>query len=917
MSDGRVEFEITADGKRAFASIDQITEALQKSGKKWEQDAKESTSKIDDAFEGMLKKITAAFSAAAIGKAILNFGKEAIQAASDLEEVQNVVDVTFGESANKIEAWAKKAGDQFGLTETQAKRFTSTLGAMMKSAGMSGSQIADISTDLAGLAADMASFYNLDFDTAFNKIRSGISGETEPLKQLGINMSVANLNAYALQQGLSKTFDQMSQGEQTMLRYQYLMQATADAQGDFARTSDGFANSQRRLETAVDNLKAKLGKPFLDVVGGAVGALSDFITSLTTEPERTVLDDFEDIDEETAQKLEQVEKTYAEAQHLLDLLNEIGKKTVELKNGQTVTLESLFGDLASIEENGGDIQGYIEGLGLDVEYVTTQYALWKKYAGELSRTIPELSNVIDRQTGAIDGGTEALQKNLEEWKANEEKKLQWAAIYAKQRALIEKKSELASYQLEAGVWEYRVTKAREQLQQLYDKYGIDPTDATTFGGFNEMTPEETKSLQEQVAYLNDLEATSKIATDALNEQQEAYDEAAKIVEADIEYATEVLGELTEEEQNAAKGADEWAKANGEAAKTAVTAAQEALTALNDYVKGVHDTTAQQIESTVNGFEKIVLPSEARKRVKELKDELAGLDTTAEDSAEKIKKINQEINSLGGDKITASGMAAGLESQVKFMDEYLANMEKARQLGISNDILASLSDGSVESADYLAALAEATEDEVSAINAQWQAVQEGKKKLADGLTDQKLTVDQTYKDMVDKAKQAVAELDLGQQAADAAGNTVAGLAQGIADHVGEVQTQVDAIIAQLERLNGYGIDIDFGQFGNVHFETRTHPTPERAGLANVPYDGFLAELHQGEAVLTQQENQMWRGYKSGLRDVMDYESLGGVMRDNIKPGGDVYLDGRIVGRVMSNIQGAQYRSLERSGWQSGK
>ena len=116
-----------------------------------------------------------------VGKALLDFGKDAIQAASDLEEVQNVVDVTFGDDAAKIEKWAKAAGTQFGLTETQAKKFTSTLGAMMKSAGLAGPEIVDMSTDLAGLAADMASFYNLDFDTAFQKIRSGISGETEPL----------------------------------------------------------------------------------------------------------------------------------------------------------------------------------------------------------------------------------------------------------------------------------------------------------------------------------------------------------------------------------------------------------------------------------------------------------------------------------------------------------------------------------------------------------------------------------------------------------------------------------------------------------------------------------------------------------------------------------------------------------------
>ena len=919
MPDGRVEFEITADGKKAFASIDQITDALQKSGVKWEKSAKESTNQIGISFEGVLKKITAAFSAAAIGKFIMNWGKAAIQAASDLEEVQNVVDVTFGESANKIEAWAKKAGDQFGLTETQAKRFTSTLGAMMKSAGMSGSEIADISTDLAGLAADMASFYNLDFDTAFNKIRSGISGETEPLKQLGINMSVANLEAFALQQGLSKTFDQMTQGEQTMLRYQYLMQATADAQGDFARTADGYANARRKLETNISQLTTSIGKSLIPVVSDAVGWINTLLDAINKEPERTIADDFADIDEDTAEKMAQVQETYAQAEALLGLLKEIGGEVVTLNNGKTVTLESLFGDMSVLEKSGGDVDGYLKRLGVDVEYITQRYQTWKRTTGELTKLIPELSSVIDKETGAIDGGTDALQRNLEEWKANEEKKIQWAAIYAKERALVEKRAELASYEFDAGAARQRVKKAADALKNIYGAEFDDFGNVVNVSKYEYSDPETQKKYLADFEHYNILLDERKQKEDELTRQTNAYNEAEAEYSAGLEEAKDRLGELDDEQRQNIQTSDEWAEAHGQAARDALTATEEALKAIDDYVLKVRESTKQQIESTVKGFSEIVLPSEARQRVKELSKELDGLDTNAKESADRIKEINREINSLGGEKVTAKGMLAGLESQAKYMEEYLANLEKARQMGFSNELLASLSDGSVESADYLIALSEASKEEVEAINAQWKAVQDGKQKMAEGLSDQKLTVDQTYQQMVDKAKETVAQLDLGQQAADASGNTVAGLAQGIADHVGDVQQQVDRIIAQLERLNGYGIDIDFGQFGNVSFNTKItkqNPMMHRSGLANVPYDGYLAELHQGEAVLTAQENAIWQRYKTGLRDAVDYDQLGGMMRD-IKPGGDVFLDGRIVGRVMSALQGAQYRSLERSGWQSGR
>ena len=218
-NDGQIVFEVTADGKQAIADIKGITSGIEKESKKWDKSVKDSTDEMGSSFSGLLKKLSVAAIGAGIVNGLKNLASASVEAASALEEVQNVVDVTFGEGASTIDRWAKNAGTQFGLTETQAKKFASTMGAMMKSSGMAGEEIVSMSTDLAGLAADMASFYNLDFDTAFNKIRSGLSGETEPLKQLGINMSTANLNAFALQQGLSKTFDQMTQGEQTMLRY--------------------------------------------------------------------------------------------------------------------------------------------------------------------------------------------------------------------------------------------------------------------------------------------------------------------------------------------------------------------------------------------------------------------------------------------------------------------------------------------------------------------------------------------------------------------------------------------------------------------------------------------------------------------------------------------------------------------------
>ena len=194
-------------------------------------------------------KIATALGAAFAAKKIMDFGKYSVGVASDLSEVQNVVDTTFGqEGAQKINEWAMSAAEMFGESELQAKQFTSTIGAMFKSMGLGQKDIEEMSIGIAGLAGDMASFYNLDVSDAFEKLRAGISGETEPLKQLGINMSVVNLEAYAMTQGITKSYDEMTQAEQATLRYQYIMQATADAQGDFSKTSDSFCKPNADFE---------------------------------------------------------------------------------------------------------------------------------------------------------------------------------------------------------------------------------------------------------------------------------------------------------------------------------------------------------------------------------------------------------------------------------------------------------------------------------------------------------------------------------------------------------------------------------------------------------------------------------------------------------------------------------------------
>ena len=276
--DGKVVYKIEGDNSQALKALDEFEKEAKKTGGQFEGTVKDTMNGAESTVSTTAAKIAKAIGSAFVVKQVVEFGKAAIGVASDLNEVQNVVDTTFGtKGAIKINEWARNAAEAFGESELQAKQFTSTLGAMFKSMGVGQAATEGMSMSLAGLAGDMASFYNLDPTEAFEKLRSGISGETEPLKQLGINMSVVNLEALAMSMGIKKSYNEMTQAEQATLRYQYIMSATADAQGDFADTSDSLANQQRILQLEIQTLAAEIGQDLMPIAQEMLSTAKDAI----------------------------------------------------------------------------------------------------------------------------------------------------------------------------------------------------------------------------------------------------------------------------------------------------------------------------------------------------------------------------------------------------------------------------------------------------------------------------------------------------------------------------------------------------------------------------------------------------------------------------------------------------------------
>lgn len=242
-------------------------------------------SAIKQSFNGLgsaVKKIGLLIGGAfAVGK-LVQFGKECVELGSDLTEVQNVVDVTFTTMSDKVNEFAKNAMTSAGLSETMAKRYVGTFGAMSKLFGFSESQAYDMSTALTQLTGDVASFYNISQDLAYIKLESVFTGETETLKDLGVVLTQSALDQYALANGYGKTTSEMTEQEKVALRLAFVQKQLSAASGDFIRTSDSWANQVRVMQLQLQSLKATVGQGLINIFTPILKVINILLGKLAT-----------------------------------------------------------------------------------------------------------------------------------------------------------------------------------------------------------------------------------------------------------------------------------------------------------------------------------------------------------------------------------------------------------------------------------------------------------------------------------------------------------------------------------------------------------------------------------------------------------------------------------------------------------
>jgi len=210
-------------------------------------------------------------------------GTAAVKLGSDMNESANKVDVVFGQMAQSVKDFAKTTTDMYAISEGKALEMASDYGAMATSMGMSERQAATLSTELVGLAGDMASFHNKSIEMSQNSLKGLFTGETEALKQFGVAMTQTNLEEFAAKQG--KVFSQMSQSEKIMTRYNYLLETQRDAIGDSERTADEFAGSTRRLQASFEDAAAALGQALIPIITPVIQALTKLLQKFSELPE--------------------------------------------------------------------------------------------------------------------------------------------------------------------------------------------------------------------------------------------------------------------------------------------------------------------------------------------------------------------------------------------------------------------------------------------------------------------------------------------------------------------------------------------------------------------------------------------------------------------------------------------------------
>lgn len=241
--------------------------------------SQKSIQKTADSFKSIGAKMSLAVTAPLTAFAVSSFNT-----ASDAAELQSAFDQTFGSMSAAMNKWAEETGNAMGRSTTEMQKAANTFGIFFNTA-VDQAKASEMSQTFAQLAQDLGSFYNTDTTTAIEKLRSGLSGESEPLRDFGVFLTEAGVKAKAMEMGLAGVGNELTEQEKILARYQLILEATKNAQGDVARTSGGTENQIRAAKAAFEELQVTVGTKLLPVITPLITKLAEALNWFTSLPQ--------------------------------------------------------------------------------------------------------------------------------------------------------------------------------------------------------------------------------------------------------------------------------------------------------------------------------------------------------------------------------------------------------------------------------------------------------------------------------------------------------------------------------------------------------------------------------------------------------------------------------------------------------
>jgi hypothetical protein len=278
----------------------------------------------------------------------------AIEAASDFEESISKANVVFGDFSGDIEDFARTGPEALGLSTAAALEATATFGNLFVALGLTQDAAAVLAPDIVQLASDLASFNNIEVAEAVEKLRAGLVGEAEPLRTLGVNINAVLVEAKALELGLVDANGAVTEAGKVQARYALILEQTTTAQGDYARTADGIANTQRTLRAEFADVSASIGQALLP----AYQALLDLAPAVLTA--------LEDLTPVIGALASQAAEAVPSVSAFADAIQALGEIPGAIGNLAGLG-QGLFDIFTSIVPGMGDVEGGIARIGAEID----------------------------------------------------------------------------------------------------------------------------------------------------------------------------------------------------------------------------------------------------------------------------------------------------------------------------------------------------------------------------------------------------------------------------------------------------------------------------------------------------------------------------------------------------------------------